>query len=85
MYDKIFVGAKIEPRITMELSEQEFLALSALTPYGTESFLKFFYEFMGVTCLKAHEEGLKSLFRRVQGECSGVKQKISAARTALKG
>lgn len=48
--------------VTLQLSEPEAAALDALAGYGTEPFLKVFYEHMGKSYLQPHEAGLISLF-----------------------
>lgn len=51
---------------TMTLDEGELAALDALVGYGTDSFLKVFYEKMGESYLKPHEKSLRSLFEKVR-------------------
>ncbi len=57
---------KVEMRITLVLSEAEASALDAIAGYGTDSFLKVFYEHMGKAYLQPYESGLRSLFDSVQ-------------------
>lgn len=59
---KLQVKPAIEVTLTLSLSEQEARALEAVAGYGTEAFLKVFYEHMGKSYLQPHEEGLRSLF-----------------------
>ncbi len=52
----------ISARITVVLTEEEARALVELTIYGTNEFLKVFYEHLGKSYLEPHELGLRSLF-----------------------
>ena len=52
--------------ITVELSEEEARALAVLPSYGADSFLEFFYEKLGRTCLEPHENGIKELFETIK-------------------
>lgn len=54
--------------VNFELNESEVRALHALTEYGTDPFLKVFYEKMGKTILGPHEDGLRSLFDSIRRE-----------------
>lgn len=58
---KVF-ESRVSLTLSVTLGEQEALALIALSAYGTDAFLKTFYEKMGESCLKPHELGLRSLF-----------------------
>jgi len=50
----------------VELSEEEARALAVLPSYGTDNFLKFFYEKLGRTHLEPHENGLIKLFETIK-------------------
>lgn len=69
---------------TLELTESEMEALDALTIYGTDQFLAFFYKHMGRTYLEPHEEGLRSLFKTVKGAAPVVRAMAMRAREAMK-
>lgn len=62
---------KAHPRVKynftfeLTLSEEEARALNALTSYGAESFLSFFYKSLGKTFLEKHEDGLRELFSNI--------------------
>lgn len=86
--------AKIEGRpgvtmnVTIVLSESEAAALDAIVGYGDDAFLEVFYNHMGKSYLKPHEEGLRSLFRSVRtGDCSvqSFLQLAKDARAVLNG
>lgn len=51
---------------TLVLTKHELGALEALAGYGTDEFLKIFYEHMGKHYLRPHEAGLRSLFESVR-------------------
>lgn len=69
--------------ITMELTEEEARALSVLPSYGTEKFLNTFYENLGRHYLTPHEQGLKTLFRRIETQLPHILAKADAARKAF--
>lgn len=75
---------KAEFHITFVLSKSEAKALDAIAGYGTEPFLKVFYEKMGQSYLKPHEKGLVSLFSRIMKELPKEVKKIEEAQSALK-
>lgn len=59
----------------MELSEEEARALAVLPSYGTDNFLEFFYEKLGTTYLKPHENGIRTLFETIKslsGEIASI-------------
>ena len=68
---------KIEAVIEIIMSEEEAAALYALTEYGVDAFLKNFYDKMGYSILKPHEEGLRSLFESVRSSESGIKKVLN--------
>ena len=63
---KLRFRISLELKVMFELNEHEVAALDALAIYGTDSFLKVFYEKMGKHYLEPHESGLKSLFEKVK-------------------
>lgn len=76
--------ADVKLEISLTLNEAETRALHALTAYGTDAFLKTFYEHMGQSCLKPHENGLRELFATVRGEVSQMLRRADTAREAFK-
>lgn len=60
------VTAKLNPTITVQLTEREAIALSALTVYGIDAFLKVHYSQMGKHDLQPVEEDFKKLFERIK-------------------
>lgn len=69
----------IEVEITFRLTEIEARALEALAGYGTDAFLKVFYEHMGRHYLQPHEAGLRSLFSST-GQLQPILDRASQAR-----
>ncbi len=66
------------------LNEDECRALDALIGYGTDSFLKVFYEKLGAHYMRPHENGLRSLFAKF-AEVSGPAMRLAdETRKAIK-
>lgn len=79
----------VDMKVTLELNEREANALDALVGYGTDAFLKVFYEHMGKAYLQPHEAGLRALFEKITSEVSPARgiaeearKQIAAARKA---
>jgi hypothetical protein len=76
-----------KPTVTVEatirLNEQEIAALDALAGYGTEAFLKVFYEKLGQSYLKPHEDGLRSVFETVRKYAGPALSRAYRARKIL--
>lgn len=68
--------ATLTAMVTIALSENEARALNALTKYGTEAFLKTFYEHLGQPILKPYEMGLRSLFKSIENDECGIRDLI---------
>ena len=79
---KIEGRAQLQATITLALSESEASALDAITAYGADSFLEFFYKNLGESCLKPHEAGLRSLFASMH-EVRRILLKATEARQAF--
>ena len=76
--------AEIAVSISITLSEAEMGALDALAGYGTDEFLKVFYEKMGRSYLEPYEKGLRSLFDAVRNGPCNVGSVLNRARDARK-
>jgi hypothetical protein len=76
-------GSKIELSLTVTLTEAEIRAFDALAGYGTDGFLKVFYEHMGTSYMKPHEQGLRDLFKTLRPQCQDAIDRINAARKAF--
>jgi hypothetical protein len=83
--DKILVKslASVELNINLALTEIEARALEAITTYGTDSFLKVFYEKMGRHYLEPHEKGVRSLFTTIQQELPAHLNRVTETREIL--
>ena len=67
-------------RISMSLSEAEARALEALAGYGSDAFLKVFYEHMGKAYLEPHEHGLRSLFEGIKENLPAICSRMDQAK-----
>lgn len=61
---KMKLTSKVDVDLTFHIviTEAQMRALDALAGYGTDEFLKCFYEKMGKAYLEPHEKGLRQLF-----------------------
>lgn len=82
---KVRGQAAIEGSVIIVLDESEMRALDALVGYGTDAFLKAFYEKMGQSYLKPHEHGLRSFFQVVEQEVRPHLGRINRARAVFEG
>lgn len=83
--DRLIVKAFVEVKATIILTEDELMALYALTNYGVGKFLEVFYQYLGKNCLHPHEKGLVSLFNAVEREVPELVANIARARKSFKG
>lgn len=75
---------KVNLEVRLILTEAEVGALDALAGYGTDAFLKVFYQHMGEHYMKPHEAGLRSLFATARGMGSLI-GKTAEARKVFDG
>lgn len=81
--------AKLEQRPTIELEvvlrlkEAEVRALEALACYGTDAFLRVFYDKLGQAYLRPHEAGLRSLFKDITEHLPAITDRANDARKAF--
>ena len=61
MKAKLRLGFEVD----ITVNESELQALDALVGYGTDEFLKCFYEHLGNAYLQPHEAGLRSIFEKI--------------------
>lgn len=80
---KTKVVATINAEIHISLTTEEANALNALTLYGTDDFLKMFYQHLGSSYLKPHEVGLKSLFETARSSIPILINKLQSAEDCL--
>jgi hypothetical protein len=76
---------KVEVTATMSFSEAELRALDALVGYGSDAFLKVFYEKLGKHYMQPHEAGLRTLFESVRGVVPGILSRTDDARRVFTG
>lgn len=80
---KIRYKPVVETQMTLSVNEEEMRALDALVGYGTDNFLKIFYEKLGKAYLQPHEKGLRSLFKCVREELPSILSRADDARKAF--
>lgn len=74
---------KVGVDVGLRLTEPEVRALNALTVYGADAFLENFYKVMGVTYLKPHEAGLRSLFTTIGNDLRPILARLDNAHRAF--
>ena len=74
---------KVQVEATLIISEEELAALEALSSYGTDTFLYWFYKTLGKHYLSPHENGLRSLFDAVRGKAPTILKRAQNARAAF--
>jgi len=75
--------SKFDIEINITLTEIEARALRELTVYGTDVFLKVFYEKLGRSTLETHEKGIISLFETIKKELPQHLNKADRVRELL--
>ena len=75
------VDVKVEA--VFQINEQEMRALDALVGYGSDEFIKVFYEKLGRAYMEPHEKGLRSLFEAIRANVPGILNRADQARKAL--
>lgn len=80
---KLTQRATIDLSVVFELSEAEVGALDALAGYGTDAFLKVFYEKLGQAYMTPYEAGLRSLFESVRDQLPPMLRAAKTAREAF--
>lgn len=81
--EKVKSESQFELKINLQLTEVEARALKELTVFGTEPFLKVFYEKLGKTSLQSHEKGIISLFETIKSELPKHLNKADKVRKIL--
>ena len=85
MMEKIKSTSQMEFEVILKLTEQEARALEAIAGYGSEEFLKCFYEHMGKHYLQPNESGVKTLFKTIREELPKHLYKFDDCRKAMSG
>jgi len=76
-------NAVIYGEFTIKFTEVEARALEAIAGYGTNNFLKLFYEHMGKAYLEPHEQGVKTLFEDIKKSLGPQLLMVDKARKAF--
>lgn len=82
---KVRTRAQVHVQVTLEIDEEELMALDALAGYGADPFLKVFYEKLGAHYLEPHEAGLRRLFTEVRTHAGRIQKKSQDARDVFDG
>lgn len=80
---RIITNPVVNVSACIRLSEQELSALDAISGYGTDEFLKVFYEKMGESYLRPHEDGIRTLFATIRSEVPAILTKAEVSRKAF--
>ncbi|MFG1304219.1 hypothetical protein V5F34_08770 [Xanthobacter autotrophicus] len=84
MADLKYFKPEVTVKATIELDEGDLAALDALAGYGTDAFLKVFYERLGEAYLKPHEKSLRKIFSEIRRVAPVAIKKAEEARAQLK-
>lgn len=76
---------KIELVFQFSINEIEARALDALVGYGTEEFLKAFYEKLGKAYMEQHSDGLRTFFQCIKDNVPSALSKLDNARNTFNG
>lgn len=80
---RIITNPVVNVSACIRLTEQELSALDAISGYGTDEFLKVFYDRMGEAYLRPHEAGLRTLFATIRTEVPAILARAEASRKAF--
>jgi len=78
-------NARIEFSLTMTISESEARALDALVGYGTDEFIRVFYEKLGKAYMEPHEAGLREFFKTTRLSLGSAFKRFDDARSVFNG
>jgi hypothetical protein len=73
-------SSTVKLSVTLELTEEEAIALNEMTKYGIDSFLKGYYKFLGKHYMQPFEGGMRSLFKTIDSELPPHLKRIADAR-----
>jgi len=71
--------------VEVTLTEVEAHALYDMAGYGTDAFLKVFYDHLGKAYLGRHETGVRTLFETIRRDVAPMLHRIKTAREAING
>lgn len=77
---KITQQPEVKVEATFTVNEQELRALSALAGYGDDAFIKMFYDKLGTSYLKRHEDGLREFLKSIRDIADGIIYRTDNAR-----
>ena len=77
-------NTRISGTVQITLDEDEARALEALTRYGTDAFLDWFYKDLGSHYLKPYESGLTTLFESIKTQVDPELNLLEATRNYFK-
>jgi hypothetical protein len=80
---KITFSPKLDVRVYFAIDEEEARALDALSGYGTDAFIKAFYETLGKAYMQKHEQGLRSFLSSIREIITPALSKVDNARKIL--
>lgn len=81
--------AKLEPKTKLDLNvsftvnESELRALDALAGYGDDCFIKMFYDNLGQSYMKPHEEGMREFLKSIRTITPTILSQADKARKAF--
>lgn len=78
------LNVRLEYSAKLVLTERELRALDGILGYDVNHFLKVFYERMGKAYVQPHEEGVRTLHKRVRYLVTNQIAQIDKARRALR-
>ncbi len=78
-------SVQVKFNIKLDLNINEARALEAIAGYGTDAFLKVFYEKLGKAYLGPFEEDARSLFKKITADLPPEIKKIDEAAKAIAG
>ena len=82
---KIIGKARLDLCLTFYINESEARALDALAGYGDDAFIKVFYEKLGSSYMRDHEQGLREFLNSIRNFLPGELHKIDKARKTFNG
>jgi hypothetical protein len=81
--EKVNASVTMDANFTISLTEAEARALVSITSYGSDQFIKMFYENLGKHYLEPHEAGLVSLFTAIKKDLPSSIARVDDAKRAF--
>jgi hypothetical protein len=76
---------KLDMEIVLRVNEAEARALEALGAYGEDAFVDAFYSRLGTSCMKPHEDALRSVLKAFKAILPGELARFEKARAVFYG